>query len=373
MINTYDVRDVNPISVFPGGKQGSATIYNLGESSVYISDVNAYRPENAYRINPQGTLQWNSQTPLYAFVDAGDECRIVVNDATVQLANTSVDATISGPVEIDGTVDVTGQVIADITSPVLIQGGAERLLSQTVSLSGSGFALLTVPYGTEGTVPPFLRVTMSAFTQGQSIINAVFSTNSGITLDDYHYCLGRLSGTWDGINHDTLGYTASTLGSVKYIPTASLPMRISLTRDNGRVASTTGNETFDVTVDGMQSGVPFTDATFRMQRGMSFYDSRAFDVNTRLLMPHAYRPYRVNIVPEGASDTITLCRTFWRNSATRAWVLNSDRLHYPSQDSANSGGTVTSRRVAFNVTPRVEQQTLYVNGSGRFTIWLEDI
>lgn len=124
-MQTYVVADSNPISIWPAGKQGSCTILNTGASTVYIADANTGRALEAYALNPQGTIQWNASTPLYAFTLSGERSTVIVNDASVQLANTSVTATIDGPVDANITdpVSVTGTVAATILNDVIVNRG----------------------------------------------------------------------------------------------------------------------------------------------------------------------------------------------------------------------------------------------------------
>ena len=144
MLQTYTINDSNPLSLAPSGRQGTLNLLNTGAHPVFVSDTAAGNLSAAYQINPNGNLQWSAQIPLYAFTRSGEETRVLVNDAAVQLANTSVSATIDGPVEanINGTVPVTGNVGVSgnvgIDGTVPVTGAVDANVTGAVDANVSG-------------------------------------------------------------------------------------------------------------------------------------------------------------------------------------------------------------------------------------------
>ena len=151
----YPIADVNPVPIYPGGKQGQVTIYNDSDNTVYVTSV----ASGIYPIPVDGrqSIRWDSQSPLYAFVqNVALPAAIIVMDTGVIMSPSRVaitgpvDANITGPVSVSGpiTVGSVTQAVPIATRQTLLKTDSPSTLagydSGTVSTAGYNTVLITV-------------------------------------------------------------------------------------------------------------------------------------------------------------------------------------------------------------------------------------
>lgn len=256
----YQVVDTNPISIYPGGKQGQVAVYNSGANTVWVNQ--AASNIDGIPILGGNSVQWNSLTPLYAYVqDAALPTSVIVIDSGVTLPN--------------GTISVNGPVaVSSIGTPVSVQGGGDLLCSGILNIGALGTATIDVPLPANGLTYYGVRVQLS-----------VTGVGTGITW-----------ASSDGLNTIPVGSLICDAGPVYpygyenttfFAPVISaFPLQLTLNEGRGVAATVYYN------VRGMSTGPvsPVTDIT----QNVGQYGPLATG-NTVLNIPASYTPYRIYI------------------------------------------------------------------------------
>lgn len=254
----YQVSDTNPISIYPGGKQGQVAVYNSGANTVWVNPVASNI--DGIPILGGNSVQWNSLTPLYAYVqDVALPTNVIVIDSGVTLPN--------------GTVSVNGPVaVSSIGTPVNVQGGGSLLATGSLNIGALGNGTFTVPLPSNGLTYFGVVITMS-----------VLGVGSGITWGSSDN-LGTLpQGSLVHQGPISLQYTQTKF----FAPVISdFPLSITVSENLGVACQVY------YTVRGMSTGPvqPTTDLQFNLGSIGPIAPG-----NTAVYLPSSYTPYRVYI------------------------------------------------------------------------------
>lgn len=147
-MTSYLISDTNPVPIYPGGRQGQVTVYNSGINTVWLSQTASNI--DGIPILGGNSVLWDSQTPLYAYVQNTTlSTSVIIIDSGVTLPN--------------GTVTVGGGTLAvsSIGAPVNVQGGGMLLTSGIANVPAFGFSTITIPLPANALTYYGLRITLS--------------------------------------------------------------------------------------------------------------------------------------------------------------------------------------------------------------------
>lgn len=305
MLQSYDIVSQNPAPISPSGLQGSLTILNTGDVTVYVTDIANGMVSNSVAVTAGGTIQWNVQTPLYAFTVDGPG-KIVVSDSTIVLSNTKVNAEVTG-----GSLSVT--------NPVNVQGGGRTLAQGDVAVN----AVAQVDI-----VGPDTGLLYYGASLDLGIAAGVAATVKWILTADDGSIMGR--GTIYSSGFASPGFNGNTINAT-FPTTGAYPWRLSLTSSS--------NVTVSYKVRGVSASFPFpvTDLSVPLASGML---TLAAGVYPEITLPPSFSPYRVGFLC-GSGGSVT-ASNYEEVINLGAWARVRPAPHVPLNYPLTTPGTLPS-------------------------------
>lgn len=167
-------------------------ITNTGDVTVYLGDEPNVSANNyGIVLAPRQGVNYSPNQSLYAVTASGETSTLSVLYGSSVSVSPITEATISGPVTIDGgNVSIDGDVtIGGIETPVKVQGGGARMRSSvpTITLAPSETRFISVPLLADGQVYPSLTMRIVLVSGVLGAVEWTLAGDSSAPL-----CLGTL-------------------------------------------------------------------------------------------------------------------------------------------------------------------------------------